>query len=161
MSYYKLIAGLRVPSKAPAALLQQIGTAPSMRNLTYLRLGSCQSPALDPLSSLTRLVRLHLHVVNGHVTPLTTLSMLTYLHLHGHVDDLAVALGSFRKLQKLSLIKCKRLRADEVRAVGTLAALTSLELPCSKASFPPRDIRPLARLKVLPSASRDLSIFFK
>ena len=56
--------------------------------------------------------------------------------------------GSFRKLQKLSLIKCKRLRADEVRAVGTLAALTSLELPCSKASWPPRDVRPLGRLKV-------------
>lgn len=144
-------AGLRLASKAPSALLHQIGSARCAASLTYLRLGCCNMPHLLPLTSLSRLARLHLHMLRGQVGPLAPLTQLTYLHLHGSVDDLSQSLGSFRKLQKLSLIKCRRLRPDEVRAIGTLSDLTSLELPHSKAVHALRDVRPLSRLYVRPA----------
>lgn len=107
-------------------------------------------PQLAPLATLSKLARLHLHMLRGQVGPLASLSQLTYLHLHGSVEDLPQSLGFFRKLQKLSLIKCRRLRPDEVRAIGTLSELTSLELPHSKAMHALRDVRPLSRLMVRP-----------
>jgi len=141
-------AGLRVASRAPFALLQQIGSSRATQGLTYLRLGCCNMPQLAPLSALTCLARLHLHMLRGQVGPLAPLTQLTYLHLHGSVEDLPQSLGTFRKLQKLSLIKCRRLRPDEVRAIGTLSELTSLELPHSKPVHALRDVRPLSRLHV-------------
>eukprot|EP00892_Ulva_mutabilis_P010836 jgi/Ulvmu1/8124/UM040_0019.1 len=147
------LSGLRIASRVPFALLQQIGSSRATRGLTYLRLGCCNMPQLAPLSALTCLARLHLHMLRGQVGPLAPLTQLTYLHLHGSVEDLPQSLSSFRRLQKLSLIKCRRLRPDEVRAIGTLSELTSLELPHGKAMHALRDVRPLSRLHSLQHLS--------
>jgi hypothetical protein len=140
--------GLRLPAKVPPLLLHQLGAAAATSGLTYLRLGHTPWPQLEPLRHLAALERVHLHVSHAALRPLSSLTGLTYLHLHGAFEDLPRALPRLKTLKKLSLGKMRRVRGDDVRAIGRLASLTALDLPVERACLLAPSVEPLSRLQV-------------
>lgn len=144
-------AGLRLATRVPHELLRQVGASPATAGLTYLRLGQTPLPLLHHLTPLSCLQRLHMHVASAILTPLSHLTALTYLHLHGAFEDLAQGVAPLRLLRKLCLSRVRRVRNEDLHAIGRLTALTALELPAARTVAMPTDISPLSSLRVRAS----------